>query len=210
MRKSFARQLGAPVVCTVFLIGCGGGDEPRPQRPITTAAEDPAGQVGRDASDEHLAVGVTVALSGCIQGAPGTDAYVLRNVRVETREGIDPHRDTTTPGPHGITEGSWVRLDGGERAEELQSFLGHRVTLTGDITDTGESVIGTAGTTGDQTAAGATTRAAGDEHYAERIKDEAGRIARQSLADGTAALVRVTAVESTSDRCPIDLRPEAR
>lgn len=203
MRKRFAVWLAAPVVCTCLLTGCGGGDEPRPQRPITTAAEDPA-------ADEHLAVGDTVALNGCVEGAPGPGQFVLRNVRFETREGIDPQRDTTTPGPDGITEGAWVRLDGSAQPEELKGLLGQHVSLTGTVVDTGESTIGTAGTAGDKTPAGAATRAAGDEHYAERFKDEAGRIARESLADGTAALVRVTEVEGTGQPCPTDLRPEAR
>lgn len=204
MRKRFAVRLAAPVMCGAFLIGCGGGDEPRPQGPMTNAPE------AQMAPGEHPA-GSTVALSGCIEVAPGTDQYVLQNLRMEPRQGVDAPRDTTATGPeHGITEGSWVRLDGAERGEELRSFAGHRVTLTGSIVDTGQNTIGTAGTTGAPTASGQPSRAAGDEHYSDRVQDEAGRIARQSMADGTAATVRVTAVESTGDRCPMDQRPEVR
>jgi hypothetical protein len=206
MGKRLAVRLLAPVACAFIVIGCGGGDEPRPQRPVATAD----GEMGREGRDEHLPAGSTVSLTGCVEGAPAAQQFVLRNVRFESQEGVDPQRDTSTPGPGGITEGSWVRLDGSEQAQALQGFLGQRVTLTGTIADTGESTIGTAGTTGGQTPAGATTRAAGDEHYSERMKDEAGRIARESMADGTAALVHVTSVEGTGERCPTDLRPEVR
>jgi hypothetical protein len=205
MRKSLAASFAAPMVCVLALAGCGGGDEPRPQRPMTTAADDPA------AGPEHLVPGATVALRGCVEGAPGTDQYVLRNVRFEDREQLDPQRDLTTPGPHGITEGSWVRLDGSEQPGELQGLLGQHVSLTGTVIDTGESAIGTAGTAAQEGHAGAATRsAAADEHYAERMKDEAGRIARESMADGLAALVQVTQVDATGEPCPAAPHPQPR
>jgi hypothetical protein len=204
MRKRLAAGIAVPMVCALALAGCGGGDEPRPQRPLTTAADDPA------AGPAHLVPGATVALRGCVEGAPGTDQFVLQNVRFEDREQLDPHRDLTTPGPHGITEGSWVRLDGSEQRGELQGLLGQHVALTGTVIDTGESAIGTAGTLGQEGHAGATTRAAGDEHYAERMKDEAGRIARESMADGMAALVQVTQVEATGEPCPTAPHPQPR
>jgi hypothetical protein len=195
--------LTVPIVCVFTLAGCGGGDEPRPQRPLTTAAEPTPGA-------EDLQPGASVALTGCVEGAPGTHQFVLRNVRFEDREALDPHRDLTTPGPHGITEGSWVRLDGSQQPDQLQGFLGQHVSLTGTVIDTGESTIGTAGTIGQEGHAGATTRAAGDEHYAERMKDEAGRIARESMADGMAALVQVTQVAATGDPCPTAPHPQPR
>lgn len=40
------------------------------------------------------------------------------------------------------------------------------------------------------------------------MKDETGRI--ESMADGMAPLVHVTAVESTGERCQMEIRQETR
>lgn len=173
----------------------------------------PEAQPGEAAADRQAAQhqpGSTIAITGCVEAAPGTNQFVLRHVRHAPADGVDPQRDTTTAGPHGITERSWVRLDGGDRAGELRKFAGHRVTLTGTLADSGENTIGTAGASGSRAIGGEASRAAGDEHYSDRVKDEAGRIARESMADGTAATVRVTAVESTNEQCPADSRPQVR
>jgi hypothetical protein len=140
----------------------------------------------------------TVALSGCLEAAPGTNRYVLRNVRFEPRAG-DPHASTTTSGGHGITEGAWVKLDGGEK--NLTSYLGQRVTLTGIVTDDGRNTIGTGGSPGAQTPSGDTSQASSRDHYSDKVKMEAGRIARESIADGTGAEIRVTNINGTGDRC---------
>ena len=44
--------------------------------------------------------------------------------------------------------------------------------------------------------------------HAEDVKDEAGRIARESMANGTAARVHVTAMESTGEKCNTEARPD--
>ena len=182
MRPSWTVHALAMAVLMTAAAACNRMGSDRPGEPRT--AESPAV--------------ATVALSGCLEAAPGTNRYVLRNVRFEPRAG-DPHATTTTSGGHGITEGAWVRLDGGDRT--LNSYLGQRVTLTGVVTDDGRNTIGTAGSPGVQTPAGDTSQAASREHHADKIKKEAGRIARQSIADGTAAEIRVTNITGTGDRC---------
>ena len=140
-----------------------------------------------------------VALTGCLEAAPGTNQYVLRSVRFEPRAGGDPHRTTTTPGAHGITEGAWVRVDGGN--QDLKGHLGQRVLLKGTIADDGRNTIGTAGTAGVPQPSGDASAAANREHYARKQKKEMGRIARESMADGTAAEVRVHEISVAGDRC---------
>lgn len=196
MRNSWTISMAAPLACVVMLVACGGSDGANDDRPANTG--------DRSASREAPA-SATVALSGCLEAAPGSDRYVLRNVRFEPRVQGDPHRTTTTSGGHGITEGAWVRLDAGGR--NLKDYLGQRVMLKGAVTDDGRNTIGTAGTPGVQTPAGDTSQASSPEHHADKQKKEMGRIARESMADGTAASVRVHEINGTGDRC---VPPEKR
>jgi hypothetical protein len=191
MHIYWAPRVAAIVACAAILTGCGGdGDKEdlRAQHPQTT-------------TPENAPAAATVALRGCVEAAPGTNQYVLRNVEFESGGPNDPQRTTTTPGPHGITEGAWVRLDGSEKAQELRSALGQRVTLTGTIADSGQNTVGTAGTSGAVVGGGDKSQAAGKDHYSGRVKEEAGRIARESMADGTAAQIKVTSVKSNGEGC---------
>jgi hypothetical protein len=173
----------------VMAAGCGGSDGRNDE--IQAQAHS------RNRLDQQQPA-ATVSLSGCLEAAPGSNQYVLRNVRFEPRAG-DPHATTTTPGGHGITEGAWVRLDGS--AQDLSSHLGERVRINGSVADDGRNTIGTAGTPGVQTPTGETSQAASSEHHSEKYKQEAGRIGRESMADGTAAQVKVEQISGTGDRC---------
>lgn len=202
MPTRFGVGLATPLLCAALLTGCGGddgaNDERRAQTPMTTAPAQVQG------SSEHGAQAqATVALSGCVEMAPGGSQYVLRNVRFDSGQGqgMDPQRQTTTGGPQGITEGSWVRLDGGEREADLRKYAGQRVTLTGMVADSGQNTIGTAGSAGQPDESGARSQAGAPGSYSDRVKEEAGRMGTESMADGTAALVLVTAVESTGETC---------
>ena len=190
---------GAAAVGIALCVACGGGegaggdganDERRAQAPDRGTVPPPAQAL--------------IALSGCVEAAPGTNQYVLRNVRIEPQKGSDPQRTTTTSGGHGITEGAWVRLDAGgdgqSAAPDLKSHLGQRVNLKGTVADDGRNTIGTAGTPGVQVPTGDRSQAAAQGHHSEKQKGEMGRIARESMADGTAALVRVQEVSGTGDR----------
>lgn len=187
-------QLIGPVLSAMLMIGCAGKDsstdEGRAQQPEASKPDAPAQ--------------ATVSISGCVEAAPGPRQYVLRHVRFEPRETGDPHIDTTTAGAHGITEGAWVRLRAGK--EDLGQHAGRRVTILGAITDNGQNTVGTAGTRGNQTPSGDTSQAANSE----KVKTEAGRIARESMADGTAAEVAVQKVQTRGDKCPLEVQPEGR
>ena len=195
--KGWATQLIAPAVLAVATAACGGGDgrnqERQAQQPVSNAPEAQAQNM--------------VSLSGCVEAAPGTQQFVLRNVRLEPRQG-EPDRDTTTPGAQGITEGAWVRLNAAD--QDLASHAGQRVTIMGSITDNGQNTIGTAGTSGTPTVSGDRSQAASQEHHSDKVKAEAGRIGRESMANGTAAEVRVQQIKGTGERCQQELRPESR
>ena len=191
-------QLIGPVLSAMLMIGCAGkdssADEGRAQQPEASKPDTPAQ--------------ATVSISGCVEAAPGPRQYVLRHVRFEPRETGDPHIDTTTAGAHGITEGAWVRLRPGK--EDLGQHAGRRVTILGAITDSGQNTVGTAGTRGVQTPSGDTSQAASSKHHSEKVKTEAGRIARESMANGTAAEVAVQKVQTSGDKCPLEVQPEGR
>lgn len=196
MWTSRTPAIAMALVCAATLTACRGGTDgqaderlattqARPDRPAAGSPDGPAAAL--------------VSLSGCLEAAPGTRQYVLRNVRFEPRSAGDPHATTTTPGGHGITEGAWVRVDAGDR--RLDDHLGQRVVLKGSIADDGRNTIGTAGAPGARTPAGDTSQAASPGHHSDKQKKEMGRIARESMADGTAARIAVEDVTSTGDRC---------
>ena len=190
MRNRWTFGSAAALACAALLTGCGGGsDGANDDRPANANSGVP----------QAPAV-ATIALSGCLEAAPGTNKYVLRNVRWEPRSVGDPHAATTTPGAHGITEGAWVRVDGGADSN-LNNYLGQRVVLRGTVTDSGRNTIGTAGAPGAASPTGDTSQAAGSEHHSDKQKKEMGRIARESMANGTAAEVRAQEVTGSGDRC---------
>jgi hypothetical protein len=189
MRNGWSIVLTALLGAAPMVAGCGGSDG--------TNDEIQAQAHNRNRPGQQQAA-ATVSLSGCLEAAPGNNQYVLRNVRFEPRAG-DPHAATTTSGGHGITEGSWVRLDGS--AQDFSGHLGERVKINGTVSDDGRNTIGTAGTPGVQTPTGETSQAASSEHHSEKYKQEAGRIGRESMADGTAAQLKVQEISGTGDRC---------
>lgn len=148
------------------------------------------------ATEGQPAAGRTVTLTGCVAGGQDPDAFRLSEIRIDAAHSPTP--DLPPPVP-GITEGAWVRLQGS--TEELRPLLGQRVQLTGEVTDSGENTIGTAGAWGIEVPSGDKSQAASDEHYSEKQKKEAGRIARQSLANGRAAQLRVLKVTDIAERC---------
>ena len=197
-RKTYAMKLAAPLFGAAVLAGCAGDDN----RAGATGGQPHGAQAAQAAKSEGPAQ-ATVSLSGCVEAAVGSEEWVLRGVRFEPRHTGDPNRETTTAGAHGITEGSYVRLVSGN--QDLKSHAGQRVTVTGVITDNGRNTIGTAGTPGATTASGDTSQAASTDHHSDKVKKEAGRIARESLANGTAAEVRVQQVQGTGEKCPAEM-----
>lgn len=129
-----------------------------------------------------------VELTGCVGVSPGIGEIALRQIEYA---GEDSAR-----GAHsipGVTENAWVRVEG----DQMESLMGQHVRLRGAVVDSGANTIGTAGVEGYEGHAGDISQADSDLHYAEKQKLEAGRIARQSLANGAAAKIRVLGVERT-------------
>jgi hypothetical protein len=79
-----------------------------------------------------------IALTGCVQGAPG-GAYELHAISEVTAAVPIPQPDGSR---ERLRPGSFVRLSYGS---DLKPYLGQKVTINGWIADTGQNTIGTAG-----------------------------------------------------------------
>lgn len=107
-----------------------------------TGRNESVGNDRRAQSGGNRGVNEKIALQGCVQAAPGTDQYVLRNV-VEVAPEQQPQGQERMAHAPIVTRGSWVRLASG--TDDLKGYLGKHVTVTGDIKDAGNNTIGTAG-----------------------------------------------------------------
>jgi hypothetical protein len=178
-------HLAAALSCAAALAGCGGSG----RNDSLTATAGVAAMAGT--------AGQTVTLSGCLESAPGTNRYLLRHVQYEPAAGDTPGTETVQFA--GITPGAWVRLNGGQ--QDLESRLTKRVVIRGVVEDTGANTIGTAGTQGETLRSGDVSAASSDMSYAGKIRRESGRIARESMANGTAADIRVEEVVREAGTC---------
>jgi hypothetical protein len=173
---------------TVLMVACRPGDRPREHAATATPASDSTAGIGRQLS-----------ISGCLEaGAVGATTYVLRNIHVQPDNTSDPHRNLTTSQPNGITEGSWVTLRGNP---DLGAHIGRRITVMGAVVDSGANTIGTAGAAGTLLPSGDRSQAGSSEHHSTKVKKEEGRIGRESMANGTAADLRVVQVQDIGEPC---------
>jgi hypothetical protein len=85
-----------------------------------------------------------VVLRGCVQPAVQGGGYALRHVMV-LPPAEQPQGQDTIDHPL-IPKGSWVRLAGGQdMTDTFKKHLNNEVSVTGDIVNSGENTIGTAG-----------------------------------------------------------------
>ena len=196
MYKRWKLHLVAPAACAVVMMACGGTDGAR-EKQARGPQENSAPQAGTSGSQP------TYKLTGCLEAATGENNYTLRHVRLESRE-PQPQSDLTGNQGPAITEGSWVRLT--SDSDNLKNYLGQRVKVTGSILDDGSSRIGATGTSGVETPSGARSQASTDQHHSRKEAKEAGRIARNTIANGTAPQVTVQSIYDTASKCDTSVR----
>jgi hypothetical protein len=83
-----------------------------------------------------------LSVEGCLEAAPGGNAFVLRNVSEVSPAQQPQGQDRMQHAPL-VPQGSWVRLAAPQN--ELDKYLGKRVTVTGEVRDAGGNTIGTSG-----------------------------------------------------------------
>ncbi len=121
MRNHHAYILAVVILTTGA--GCARSNQPQQEQPGETGAMGHTQQ--------------RVSLRGCVQAAPGVDAYVLHRISIVADQ--IPEQEAMAQRAL-LPPGSWVRLRG---ATSLRSYLGKEVSLTGRIVDSGANTIGT-------------------------------------------------------------------
>jgi hypothetical protein len=190
MRQIFGLKAAAPLAVAALTIACSGKVDDR-------------GTNDRPANDANSGRRQTMALKGCVEAAPGANQYVLRHVQIAPP--AEQRTDAPTTGALTITQGSSVRLKMGD-GNDLKSHLGRRVSVTGTITDDGRNTIGTTGNARSPEQPESRTdasRAAADEHHAQKTAKEAGPLGQQSLANGVAPELAVEHVSGTGEECNV-------
>ena len=183
MRTTWAVRVMASMAAAVMIAACSRG-------PANSTAKR------EELDSKHQ----TLSLKGCVEEAPGSKEFVLRQIQVEP---VAMQR-ADSPGSHGltVTDGSWVRLR--DKSDQLKGHLGQMVSISGTIIDDGRNTIGTAGKATDPDEAESPTdasRAAAAEHHSTKVKKEAGPIGRVSQSNGNVPEVAVDSVTATGQEC---------
>ena len=184
MRTTWTIRLTVPLAAAAMVVGCSKG------------SHSSAG----DRQDLGGSRYQTISLQGCVEAAPGTHEYVLRQVHIEPVS----MQKTDAPSSHGltVTEGSWLRLH--DSSDQLKAHLGQLVSVSGTILDDGRNTIGTAGKAtepGDADSRTDASRAAGSESAAAKVQKEAGPIGRVSQSNGNVPEMTVDNVTATGQSC---------
>jgi hypothetical protein len=183
MRTTWTVRVAAPFAIAAMVVACSQEEDKR------------AAQQNAADSKYHM-----VSLKGCVEEAPGSKQFVLRQVQIEPVSMQRPD----APGAHGltVTDGSWVRLR--DESDQLKPHLGKIVSVSGTIIDDGRNTIGTSGkaTDPDETEPPVDkSRAAKDEHHASKVTKEAGPIGRVSQSNGSVPEMSVDRVTATGEAC---------
>jgi hypothetical protein len=147
----------------------------------------------------------TVRLEGCVQagkGAPGQE-YILAHATMPEPATQPQGQETMEHGPL-ITPGSWVRLASG--SNDLKSYLGQRVSVTGEVVDRGDNTLGTSGRENPK------EQAMSDHDKFKRSSGDAGTSPDRAMppttvapmganANGNAPKIAVEKVSKLSDTC---------
>ena len=144
-----------------------------------------------------------IALNGCIGAGTGTQQLFLTQVQIAPLAGQPT--DAPTSVASSITEHSQVRLAmAAGRDDELNKFVGKRVTVTGTLRDDGRNTIGTAGTerSPEQPEPRTDASQAGTpQSHSEKTREEAGPIGNRSMNNGTYPELTVSKVTGTGQKC---------
>jgi hypothetical protein len=130
--RNHITHISAAMALAAFAVACGGRND--------TVNNDRRNQGGG-----NRGVNERVSLRGCVQPAvTGQGGYALRHV-VADSPAEQPQGQETMEHPL-IARGSWVYLAAGKgMTDDLKSYVNNEVTITGEIIDTGQNTIGTAG-----------------------------------------------------------------
>lgn len=131
--RNHVTHIATAVALAALAVACG-GDNSNQSRYLTESGR------GRGLN-QH------VKLEGCVAPAgahPGE--YVLREVFLPEPAEQPMGQETAQVPP--VVNGSWVRLSGDAAELNLKDYLGKRVEVDGNISETGQNTLGTSGHAG--------------------------------------------------------------
>jgi hypothetical protein len=190
MRNSWLWKLGVTVLSAATLAGCQRGQD----------------RTAIDQATDQQRQNQQITISGCLGTGIGTNQFMVTAVQLLAPAADQPSGAPLTTG-NPITPDAQVRLAYSE-TEELGRLVGQKVTVTGHVTDDGRNTIGTSGPNQGHTPANGKlesrddkSAAATDQHHSGKVRQEAGPIGQQSMANGTFPEMRVTKINGSGEKC---------
>jgi hypothetical protein len=192
MRTTWIFKLCAPLASAAVLIGCT-QEVSDSQAQNRTAIDNATNQQRQD---------LRLAMTGCLGVGLGTNEYVLTHARPVPL--AEQPSDALSSANITIPENTEVRLSSND-TDKLTELFGQTVRVQGLLKDDGRNTIGTSG----RAAAGQNppdprtdkSQAAADEHYSDKVKQEAGPIGMRSMNNGTYPEMTVLEIEGTGQKC---------
>src|SRR5690606_12929190 len=185
MMRNWIFKLCVPLASAAVLVGC--GQEVSDSQANRTAIDN--------ATDQHRQ-DLRLALTGCVGVGIGTSQYVLEHIRPVPL--TEQPSDALSAANLTIPEGSSVRLNSGD-TEELTHLVGYSVRVQGLLRDDGRNTIGTSGTSAPARSQADMrndkSQAATDQHFSNKVAQEAGPIGMRSMNNGTYPKLVVQQIE---------------
>lgn len=199
---NWTMKLCVPLASAAILVGCTQEVDTDPDQnrtPIDHATNQPR---------QNL----QVSLTGCLGTGPGTNQYVLTQVKPAPL-GSQPS-DAMSSANLDFSQTTAVRLASNDE-QELTSLVGQTVSVIGVLRDDGRNTIGTSGDS-QQPAAGAQvprtdkSQAATQQPHSEKVREEAGPMGNRSMNNGTYPEIMLREVTQTGEKCQPNPTPDRR
>jgi hypothetical protein len=191
MRTTWIFKLCLPLTSAAILVGCTQKVSDNQQN--RTAIDHATNQPRQD---------LRLALTGCVGVGTGTNQYVLMHIRPVSL--AEQPSDALSAANLDIPNESAVRL-ASDDTEQLTKLVGQTVNVRGLLRHDGHNTIGTSGAPAPSpNQPGSRTdksQAAVQEHYSDKVKQEAGPIGLHSMNNGTYPEMIVQQIAGTGQKC---------
>jgi hypothetical protein len=189
--RNWIFKLCVPLASAAVLVGC--TQEVSDSQADRTAIDHATNQQRQD---------LRLALTGCVGAGTGTNQYVLNHIRPVPL--AEQPSDALSAANVTIPEGSAVRLNSTD-TEQLTHLVGYSVKVQGLLRDDGRNTIGTSGglppARNPADMRNDKSQASADEHFSNKVAQEAGPIGMHSMNNGTYPEMVVQKIENTGQRC---------
>ena len=188
MMRHWIFKLCVPLASAAVLTGC--TQEVSDSRTDRTTIDQATNQQRQD---------LRLAMTGCLGAGTGTNQYMLNHARPMPLA-VQPS-DAMSAANVTIPEDTRIRLASND-TEQLTELVGYTVQVQGILRSDGRNTIGTTGTARDAAdMRNDRSQAATDQHFSNKVAQEAGPIGLQSMNNGTFPEMVVLQIKSTGERC---------